>query len=226
MNLSGKKGEVSLTAAAILDHVTDVPHDVITLAYTGAGLAGVSVVSQHLPPIDKGRLAVESRVELAGDGFEAQLRAKAAGVEWRVLPGLGMVTADARAKSTAAGLDLKVSSNLDSWLAGYLKSLAAGKIKELEARLRAEVDTLTAGKREEILRTVQSRDAEVRGRLQSAQSQIEGKIAEVRAQADALEKRIRDQAAAQAERAQKELKAKEGEIKQQGEQKIRGLIGR
>ena len=226
VNLSGRKGDVSLTAAATLDHVTDVPKDVITLAYTGASLAGMSVVPQHLPPIDKGRLAVESRVELAGDGFEARLGAKAMNVEWTVLPGLGMVTADARAKSTPAGLELKVSSNLDGWLANYIKSLAAGKIKELEARLRAEVDKLTAGKREEITKEIRAREAEVTGRLASAQSEVQSRLDQARAQAEALEKRIRDQVAAQAERAQKELKAKEGEIKQQGEQKIRGFIGR
>ena len=146
--------------------------------------------------------------------------------------GINTVEVKVTVTGTTGNLKISVASNVDSVLSDRLKKITGEKIAEYQAKLRAQIDALTDGKKNELMGQFNAKKDEYQKRLTAQQAELQSKsdaikqqIADkqnsAKGQVDAEKKKAEDAAKTAADA---EKKKQEDQIKKQAEDKLKNMF--
>ncbi len=191
----GAAGASAMRVNVLLDHLGDRPRDTV-----GATLQNIRLPGFDLPGlpfrVEPGLGSSGLSFALDGDRLEGRWTVRSESVKWipaagaapdnktaqlvgQVLTGLNRLELRAALGGTISQPRLSVSSNLDQAIADRVRGLIGDQAAQAEARVRAEVDRLSA----EQTKAAKAKAAAVR-------TEAEGKVADGRRQLDARQKEL------------------------------------
>jgi uncharacterized protein (TIGR03545 family) len=226
LQISGTQGGRKLMMNGVFDHTGEIPSDRLDLAFTGLTSADIKLPqSDYLPSFEKGNGSVLARFELVGEQLGANLQLALNGLSFAqkagndeinsivasLWAGITGVSIEARLTGTADNLEMSVASDIDKILSERFKNVYGAKVAELQNRVRAEVDRLTAQKQAELMAEYTSRKDALLKDANAKENEVRGAIDGIKGQIQQKENAIRDQGEREKKKAEEEIKKKAGE---------------
>lgn len=224
--LSGIQGRKIIALSATLDHTKETPIDTVMLNVKGWEVAEFKLPSSdYLPAFDRGTASLESKFVLAGDQFDSTLAIQASGLAtpksvqaseikdardvarflWQ---GIDQVLIGVKVSGKQDDLQMSVSSNLDKLLGDRMQKLLGQKLAEVQARLKQEVDRLTAAKQAELLKQFDASKGQALGQSSSQLKDIQAKLDQGQGLVKQKQDAVQGAADEQKRKAEEELKNK------------------
>lgn len=258
--IEGAQGKQALNLKAVLDHTKEIPEDSVTINYSGLDVSSFGLPkSDYMPEWDKGQAKVTGSIKLIGDGVDAYINTVMTGLSYTppksagnedvqqmlkdMWAGINTIEVKIALSGTMSNLKMSVSSSIDKVLGDRMQKLMGAKVAEYQAKLKAQIDALTNGKKDEVMGQFNSKKAEYQKQLTDKQTELQSKLDAVKqqiadkqkaatGQVDAEKKKAEDaaKAAADAEKAKAqaaadaEKKKQEEELKKQAQDKLKDMF--
>jgi uncharacterized protein (TIGR03545 family) len=227
--INGAKAGRKLDIRGVLDHTGDVATDSLAIAFNGLTAGDLKIPqSDYLPSFENGVGNVVSQFVLKGDNLDCSVGMTLGGLSFNankpgqneeagnILASLwqGVSSIDVKARMYGApdALQMTVTSNIDSLLSGRLQNLYGAQVAELQNRVKAEVDRLTADKQKELLAEYASRHDALTKEFDGKQKELQDRIDAAKAQVTQKENEIKNQAG--------------NELKNKATEQLKNLFGR
>jgi uncharacterized protein (TIGR03545 family) len=214
-----QRGISGIKAELVINHLTEVPIERLTMEVGQYGVAGRSLVSS--PSVELGFAKAEGSAkfsaQLRGDDVDVHManqfnkiafetKAKSDVVREMMnasLAGLSAVNLDAHVTGTWSKLDWKISTNLADALERGMRRYLQGKMDEAKARITAMVNEKIAEQRKRLY----ARQADMDSNLKAALADRQAQVDKLRAELDTARNKLD-------ERKKALLSAQQGKLKQ------------
>jgi uncharacterized protein (TIGR03545 family) len=234
--VTGTQGQIVIGMDGVFNHTAEIPDDTIAFTLTGVPAADLRLPdSAYLPSFDRARMNARGIFRVTGDQIDCSIDVAVDGVAYSTAPaqqnaevqqlvaalwkGISTIELTGTLAGPADALHLAIHSNLDTIMADRLKSLFGSKVQELTARVRAEIDARTDEKKQELLADFARRKDALLKEYTERQKELETVLASVTSGITDKQNEINRQA-------EQEKKKAENAVKQQAEEKLKGLFGR
>lgn len=195
---SGSAGDRRITATAILDHTSAIPVDSIHVSREGMGMGTVSMSSIG-GILDLGIGRAELNLVRRGDEIDAVMNWRSGEVQWestgdksgieafvwRTISALQSVEIYVVMKSSPAGYNMKVISNVAGELSRGLQRQLGDEIRRAQDQVRSAINE-----------RIKSYTDQARARAESIENQIDERVEELQVQLEearaALEERLKN----------------------------------
>ncbi len=197
LDLAGAQGARRITVKAVLDHRLEIPTDQVKVEMAGLRSEELHLPSsEYLPAFQGGNALIAAGLTLTGDQLSAEMRlaltglaknnpAKPAGlgsaaeIASSLWAGIDALHVGAKATGSPDNLDITMNSDLDKLLADRMQKLLGQEIAGVQAKLKAEIDKIIAGKQSDLLASYGADKGGVLGSLSGQQKELTGKIASI-----------------------------------------------
>ncbi|NTV51912.1 MAG: TIGR03545 family protein, partial [Candidatus Firestonebacteria bacterium] len=233
VDLKGAQGAHRLVVQAVLNHTQEIPVD--TLQVEMAGLRAEELhlpSSEYLPAFQGGNAAVTAGLTLTGNEFAAQMNlaltglakantakptglGSAAEIAASLWSGIDALHFGAEGKGSPDKFDLTIHSDLDKILSERMQKLLGQELAGVQAKVKAEIEKLVAGKQSDLLASYGADKGGVLGSLAGQQKELTEKIASIQK----LIKEKQDVGAGATNQQTEQLKNK-------AQDQLKGLFGR
>ena len=226
LELKGTKG--SKTAMNVTGEwnylAPDDPQEHFKFALNGVGFKDVSLIksekASYLPQkIDKGVANINASLDILKDNMNGKVGFVGDGLSFdfpeskggradklvrEVFASVDEVTFDAGWKSNDNNTDFSLGSNLDSKVAGAMKSVVGKEVEQARAKIEGNVRERVNKERTKAEALVNEKNSQLRSRIQ----EYEDKVDEYRAAYEAKKKEIEDRIEAEKKKAENQVKDK------------------
>ncbi len=199
-----QQGISGVRAELVINHLTSVPIERLSMEVAQYGVAGRSLVSS--PSVELGFAQAEGSAkfsaQLRGDNVDVLMANQFSKVAFETkaqsdvvremmnasLSGLNSVNLDAHVSGTWSNLDWKLSTNIADALERGMRRYLQGKMDEARARIAAMVN----GKIAEQRKRMYARQAEIESSLKSALAERQAQVDKLRAELDAARDKLEE----------------------------------
>ncbi|MFH1006543.1 MAG: hypothetical protein V1800_03455, partial [Candidatus Latescibacterota bacterium] len=163
--------------------------------------------SPYLPPtFDGGEGSVSLDMRFDADAYSVDLDARMEGIRFvgrapkgdvqkildEIYDNLNLITLRGQIKSTAEGMDTRLSSNLDRYLQDQIRTIVKRKVDEAKVRVRKELDRRVDELRGEIEKEIAVRRQELEARIETKSLELERGIETVMAEIKKHQQMVED----------------------------------
>jgi uncharacterized protein (TIGR03545 family) len=195
LGLAGNQGARRLTVTAVLDHTQEIPTDRLQVEMAGLRAEELHLPSSdYLPAFQGGSALTGAGLTLTGDKLTAEMRLVLSGLAKNQRPaaaapgsaaeiasalwsGVDGFRVGAQASGSPEHFDVTMNSDIDKILSERLQKLVGQEIAGVQAKLKAEIDKLIAGKQSDLLAAYGADKGGVLGSLAGQQKALADKIA-------------------------------------------------
>jgi uncharacterized protein (TIGR03545 family) len=197
--LNGAQGKQALNLKAVLDHTKEIPEDSVAIDYSGLDIKSFGLPSSdYMPAWDKGQAKVVGVIKLNGDAVDASINTVMSGLNYTapksvggdemqkaltdMWAGINTIEVKVALSGTMDNLKMSVSSSIDKVLSDRMKKITGEKLAEYQAKLRAQIDNLTNGKKNEVMGQYTAKKDEYQKQLTAKQAELQSKSDEIKKQ--------------------------------------------